>query len=157
MPRTLSSNALAAVFAQHSEEAFLMLVTFTHVPTAETYHAALNTENVTSNGIVYTATWFEIQLPEISNRSPQGCQVTMDNVDLRLVGLLRSITQPLQVTIQVVLASSPDTIEMEFTDLVLREATWDAAKISGRLVSEDPLNQAFPAHLYEPRTFQGLF
>jgi len=157
MPRTLSDRALHAVFTQHSDETFLLLVTFSHIPTNETYRAALNTENVVSNGQVFTGTYFEIQLPEISNRSPQGCQVSLDNVDMRLVGLLRSITQPLQVTLQVVLASQPDVIEMEFTDLVLREANWDVSKITGRLVSEDPLNQAYPAHLYEPRTFQGLF
>jgi len=157
MPRVLSDNALAAIFTQHTDETFLLLATFTHVPTNETYYAALNTQNVVSNGNVFVATWFDVQLPEISNRSPQGCQVTIDNVDLRLIGMLRSITQPLQVILQIVLASQPDTIEMEFSDLVLREAQWNESKITGRLVSEDPLNQAFPAHMYEPRTFQGLF
>lgn len=157
MPRNLSLNALSAVFRQHTDEAFILLAQFAHWPTNEVYYAALNTENVVSNGQVYTATWFDIVLPEISNRSPQGCQVSIDNVDLRLVGLLRSITEPLAVEIRVVLASQPDVIEMEFTDLVLREATWDVSKITGRLVSEDPLNQAFPAHQYDPRSFQGLF
>lgn len=157
MPRTLSSPAVSAVMRQHTDEAFLMLVTFEHVPTAEIFRCVLNTENIVSNGNVFTATWFDIQLPEISNRSPQGCQVSIDNVDMRLVGLLRNITQPLQVMIQVVLASQPDVVEMEFTDLVLRDATWDSSKITGRLVSEDPLNQAFPAHQYDPRSFQGLF
>lgn len=157
MPRTLSSAAVAAVMRQHTEEVFLLLATFTHVPTNETYRAALNTENVTSNGEVFTATWFDIQLPETGNKAPQGAQVTIDNVDLRFVGLLRSITKPLQVTLQIVLASQPDEVEMELTDLVLREANWDASKITGRLASEDPLNQAFPAHQYDPRSFQGLF
>lgn len=157
MPRTLSGNALAAIFTQHTEEAFLLLARFRHEPTDETYYAALNTENVVSNGVVHTATWFEIQFPEVGNRAPQGCQVSIDNVDLRLVGLLRTITQPLQVRLQVVLASTPDVVEMEFEDLVLREANWNVSKITGRLVSEDPLNQVYPAHLYEPRSFQGLF
>lgn len=157
MPRNLSAEALAAVMRQHSEEAFLLLAEFSHIPTNETFYAALNTENVVHDGNVYVATHFEVILPEISNRSPQGTSVVLDNVDLRLVGLLRSITQPLSVTLRVVLASQPDVIEMEFTDLVLREANWDVSKITGRLASEDPLNQAFPAHQYDPRSFQGLF
>lgn len=157
MPRNLSSAALEAVYAQHTDEAFILLVEFSHAPTSEIYRAALNTENVVSNGAVYTATYFDILLPEIAKRSPQGTEVTIDNVDLRLVGLLRSITEPLRVVLRVVLASTPDVIEMEFEDLVLREANWDASRITGRLVSEDPLNQAFPAHMYEPRTFQGIF
>jgi len=157
MPRIVSDRALEAVMAQHTDEAFILLVEFSHPPTSEIYRAALNTENIVSNGEIYTATYFDVQLPEISNKSPQGTQITIDNVDLRLIGLLRSITTPLQVTIRLVLASQPDVIEMEFTDLLLREVDWDESKITGRLVSDDPLNQAFPAHQYDPRSFQGIF
>jgi len=157
MPRTLSDRALGAMMSQHTEEAFILLVEFRHDPTNEVYRAALNTENVVSNGQVYVATWFDVQLPEIANRSPQGTQLTLDNVDKRLVGLLRRITQPLKVIMRVVLASTPDVIEMEFLDLVLRETDWNASVITGTLSSEDPLNQAFPSHLYDPRSFQGLF
>lgn len=157
MPRTLSDRALASVMAQHTDEAFILLMTFTYAPTNEIYRCALNTENIVSNGNVFTATYFDIQLPESSNQAPQGCQITLDNVDMRLIGLLRGIAEPLKIVIQVVLASQPDVIEMEFTDLVLREVQWDASKINGRLVSEDPLNQAFPGHMYEPRTFPGIF
>jgi hypothetical protein len=157
MPRTLSQPAIAALMAEVTNEAFLLLVSFTHVPTAETYRCVLNTEDIVSNGHVFTATYFEFTLPEISDRAPQGCNVSVDNVDRRLVSLLRTITEPLQVTVQLVLASSPNIVEMELTDLVLREVRWDVSKINGTLVSEDPLNQAFPGNKYEPRTFPGIF
>lgn len=143
--------------AQHTDEAFILLVEFTHVPTNETYRAALNTEDIVSQGEVYTACYFDIALPDVGNNAPQGSQLTLDNVDMRLVGLLRRITQPLKATLRVVLATTPDVIEMEFEDLTLREVNWDASKISGTLSSEDPLNQAFPSHMYDPRSFQGLF
>lgn len=157
MPRPLSAPAMSALMAQVTDEAFLVLITFTHVPTSETYRCVLNTEDIVSNGETFTATYFEFTLPETSDRAPQGCQIAVDNVDQRLVGLLRSITEPLQVLVQLVLASSPDTIEMELPDLVLREADWDSSKITGTLVSEDPLNQKFPGNIYDPRTFQGIF
>lgn len=157
MPRALSSNAVREALAEHSTDAFLMLVEFTYPATGETFRVALNTEDVTSGGHAYTATYFEVTLPETSDRAPQGCQITVDNVDLRMIDLLRSIVTPLSVTIRVVLASSPDVIEMELADLVLREVTWNAQTITGTLVSEDPLNQKFPGHDYEPRTFQGIF
>jgi hypothetical protein len=157
MPRPLSTSALQALFAQETEQAFLLLVKFYSPETSETYRCVLNTENITSNGFEFVATYFEVALPEVSDAAPAGCEISVDNVDRRLVGMLRSITQPLQVTLQVVLASTPDQIEMEYTDLVLREANWDVSKIRGKLVSEDPLNQIFPGHMYEPRTFEGLF
>lgn len=157
MSRPLSTAALQAAMAQNTNEAFILLVTFVHAPTLETYRCCLNTEDITSNGNVFTATYFEITLPEDGDRAPAGCQITVDNVDRRLVGLLRKITEPLQVTVQVVLASQPNVIEMEFTDLVLREAQWDEYKISGMLASEDPLNQVFPGHLYDQKSFPGIF
>lgn len=157
MPRILSNRALSAVMAQHTEEAFIVLLTLTHEPTNEVFRAALNTENVVSNGQVFVATYFDVSLPELANKSPQGTQISIDNVDLRLIGLLRSITKPLQAMLQIVLASTPDVVEMEFTDLVLRETDWDVSLVTGTLVSEDFLNQAFPAHQYDPRSFQGIF
>jgi hypothetical protein len=157
MSRPLSAGAIAALLAQRTNEAFILLVTFSHAATSEVFRAALNTEVVVSNGEVFTPTYFEVTLPEEGDRAPQGCQITVDNVDRRLVGLLRSITTPLDVQIQLVMASTPDIVEMEFNDLVLREVDWDVSKITGTLVSEDPLNQVFTGHLYGPQAFPGIF
>jgi hypothetical protein len=157
MPRSLSNAALKAMMDEVTNEAFLLLVTFAHLPTNEIFRVVLNTEDITSQGALFTATFFEFSLPETSDRAPQGCNVSMDNVDRRMVDMLRRITEPLRVRIQLVLASQPDVIEMQLDDLVLREVSWDANRIEGTLVSEDPMNQAFPGHLYEPRTFQGIF
>jgi hypothetical protein len=157
MPRALSNSALQAMMAEVTNEAFLLLVTFFYAPTSEIFRVVLNTEEITSQGAQFTPTFFEFSLPETSDRAPQGCNVSMDNVDRRMVDLLRRITEPLKVRIQLVLASQPDIIEMQLDDLVLREVSWDAQRIEGTLVSEDPMSQAFPGHLYEPRTFQGIF
>lgn len=157
MSRPISAAAMEAIMAQTTSEAFILLLTFVHSPTLETYRCCLNTEDITSNGNVFTATYFEITLPEDSDRAPQGCQITVDNVDRRLVNMLRTITKPLDVTVQLVLASQPNVVEMEITDLVLREAKWDVYKISGMLASEDPLNQVFPGHLYDQKSFPGIF
>lgn len=157
MPRALSGKALSAVLAQETSEAFLMLATFTHVPSSESYRVVLNTENIVSRGNTYTATYFELNLPEESDRAPQGCTISIDNTGLDLVYVLRQITEPLKVTIELVLASQPDIVELSLVDLILREVTWDVSRVTGTLVSDDPLNQKFPAHIYEPRTFAGVF
>jgi hypothetical protein len=157
MPRTLSPQALQALTAEVTDEAFILLVKFSHPATSETYRVCLNTEPIFSNGFEFTPTYFEFALPETSDRAPQGCQISVDNVDRAMVDLLRQITTPLEVQIQMVLASQPDVVEMQLDDLILREVSWDVSRINGTLVSEDPLNQAFPCHLYEPRTFQGIF
>lgn len=155
MARNFSSNAMRALMAEVTDEAFLLLITFSHA--TDVYRVVLNTESVFSQGYEFVPCWFEITLPESDDRAPQGCQISIDNVDRRMVELLRSVTDPVRVRVQLVLASQPNIIEMQIDDLVLREASWDASRITGRLTSEDPLNQKWPGHLYEPRTFQGIF
>ena len=155
MPRPLSTQAMRAVLAEVSNEAFIMLITFSHA--VDTYRVCLNTEPIRSNGYEFTPCYFEITLPELSDKAPQGCNISIDNVDRRMIDTLRAVTDPVRVTVQLVLASQPDVIELQLDDLVLREVTWDASRINGTLKSEDPLNEQFPGHLYEPRTFQGIF
>lgn len=157
MPRPLSGRAMRSIMAQVSDEAFILLVTFWHEDTGEVFRACLNTEPIFSQGFEFSAVYFEITLPENSDRAPQGCQISIDNVDRRMVELLRAITSPIKVRLQLVLASQPDVVEMQFDDLVLREVSWDASRVSGMLSAEDLLNQMFPSHLYEPRTFPGIF
>lgn len=155
MPRPLSAPAVEALMAANTNEVFILLVTFWHG--SEIYRCCLNTENIVSNGLEYTAMYFEFLLPEVGDRAPQGCEIRVDNVDPRMVDMLRRVVTPVQVKIELVLASQPDVVEMTLEDLVMREATWSVSSISGKLMIEDMLNTGFPANIYEPRTFQGIF
>lgn len=155
MPRPLSAPAIDALLAQSTGQAFVLLVTFTHA--VETFRCCMNTEMITSRGQQFTPTFFQFRLPETSDKAPQGCEISVDNVDQRMVDILRRITTPIKVLIELVLASQPDVVELAIGDLVLREVSWNIHQISGKLMVEDMLNSAFPGHIYEPRTFQGIF
>lgn len=155
MPRVFSPQAVEALMAQNTAQAFILLVTFSHG--SDVFHACLNTEPITSRGVEYTPTYFNFQLPEVSEAAPSSCQIIVDNVDQRMVDLLRRITTPIQVKIEMVLGSQPDVVEMTLEDLVMRNVTWDSQHINGKLEIEDMLNSKFPAYLYEPRTFPGIF
>jgi hypothetical protein len=157
MARTLSARAVQSALALRSTDAWLVLITLTDPVSGVTYRGAMNTENVTSRGNIFTAVYFTFVLPVDNDEAPKGMSISLDNVDLRLVGLLRQITKPLQVTFEVVLAATPDTVEMTLGDLLMREVTWDESVIEAQLVSDDPLNQAYPKDIYEPRTFPGMF
>jgi hypothetical protein len=157
MPRTLSARAVRAALALETGDAFIVLLTFIDNSDGTRYRVALNTENITSRGNVYTACWFSFSLPPDDDEAPKGVSLSIDNVDLGLIGVLRRITKPLGAIIEIVLAATPDVIEIELHDLLLREVTWDESTITGQLVSDDPLNQAYPGDVYEPRTFPGIF
>lgn len=157
MARTLSARAVRSALALHSTDAWIVLITLHDPLSGTTYRGALNTEDITSRGNVFTAVYFTFNLPTDNDEAPKGMSISIDNVDLRLVGLLRAITQPLQVTFEIVIAATPDTVEMTLGDMLMREVTWDQSVIEAQLVSDDPLNQAFPGDIYEPRTFPGMF
>jgi|SRR6478609_424500 len=157
MPRTLSPAAIRAALALESNTAFLVLVTLTDPTDGTEYRVVCNTENVTSRGEVFTACYFEFVMPPDDDEAPKGVSLSIDNVDLGLVSLLRKITVPIGCKIEVVLNISPDTVEYELTELLLREVEWDESTIQGKLISDDPLNLLYPAHIYEPRTFPSIF
>lgn len=146
---------MSAIMAETTKEAFLLLVTFWHGTT--TFRCAMNTEDVVSRGHTFTATYFDFKMPEVSDKAPEGCQIVVDNVDTRMIDMLRRIVTPMDVKIELVLASQPNVVELELNDLKLREVTWDVSQISGTLRIEDMLNAGFPGNIYEPRTFQGIF
>lgn len=155
--RPFSSATIRSILALDSQDAFILLMTLIDNETSNRYYAALNTQDIVSRGIVFTASYFEFIFPSDSDEAPTGCQVTIDNVDLRLVDLLRRVTKPIGVIVELVVAARPDQVEMQITDLLMREISWDASTIQGTLVSDDPLNARFPSDIYEPRTFGGLF
>lgn len=146
---------MQALMAQETDKTFILLVTFAHEN--EIFRCCLNTEPIISRGQEFTPTYFQILLPEVNDSAPQGCEIQVDNVDARMVDMLRRIVTPVQVKLELVLAEQADTVEVTVDDLVLREASWNANSISGKLMVEDMLNAGFPGNLYEPRTFPGVF
>lgn len=154
--RTLSPTALQAGFESQTAEVFLVLLQITHPNLPEAIRVVNNNENVTSGGNVYIAYPFEIELPGEDSDQPPLARLRIDNVDRLLVATVREIATPPQITIRVVLASQPDTIEMEFQGLTMRNVTYDAATISGELVFEQILVEPV-ATVMTPSKFPGAF
>ncbi len=71
---------------------------------------------------------------------------------------MRSIVgEAMTVTMTVVLASSPNTIEAGPFGFTVREVGYDTTTIEATLQYEDVLNDAHPADIYTPTDFRGLF
>lgn len=155
MPRVFSQAALEALMAESTSQAFILLVTFTH--DQQTFRCALNTEPIVSRGFTFEPTYFNFTMPESGAEAPSSCQIIVDNVDPRMIGMIRTIVKPIKVLIELVLGSQPNTVEMTLDDLVMRNVSWNVSQITGTLMIEDMLNAGFPSHMYEPRTFQGIF
>jgi len=153
----LSLAARRAVNAQETDEVFLLLLALDHDDLAEPIRVVNNTEDVTSRGNAYVAYPFEIALPDEDPESVARVTLRIDNVDREIVKSLRAIQAPLSVALEVVMASSPDTVEAGPFNMTLVAAEYDALTVTGELAFEDVLNESFPGHSYIPSEYPGLF
>lgn len=155
MPRTLSNTALASLNAAETGEVWLVLLTITN-PGITTIRVVNNTEDITSRGNVYQAFPFEIELPGQDPDSPASARLRIDNVDKRIVEAVRSISTPPNITIEVILASQPDTVEIAYADLTLRSVEYDADSVRGELTFESIFSEPVTLSV-TPNRFPGLF
>jgi len=156
MARALSTPAIASQNAEATGEAWLLLLTIVHTELAVPIRVVGNNENITSGGELFVAWDFEIVLPGEDPDNPDTARLSIGNIDPLIIRTLREISSPPSLTIQVVLASAPDTIEIEFAGLVLRNASYDAGTISGDLSFEEILTEPVATTL-TPAMFPGMF
>jgi hypothetical protein len=156
MPRTLSATAVASLNAQETGEVWLVLLTISHPDLPTPIRVVNNNEDITSRGNVYQAFPFEIVLPGEDPDSPPRAAIRIDNVDRSVIALIRSISSAPSVTIEVILASQPNTVEIAYSSLALRNVRYDPSTIEGELFFEPLFNEPITATM-TPSRFPGLF
>lgn len=156
MSRALSTAGLREVFAQNSGEVFLPLLTLTH-PSMTTLRVVNNFSNVTSRGDVYQAFPFELTLPSDATERLPAAKLSLSNVDRRLIDEIRTLSGPIAVTLEVVTATTPDTVEVGPFVFDLIVADYGIDTITGELAYEPILNEPYPADNFDPQRFPGLF
>lgn len=154
--RHLSTNALASQNAENTGEVWLTLLTISHSSLTQPIRVVNNNENITSNGELYVAWEFSLGLPGEDPENPSATRLTIGNIDPRIIKSLRAMATPPTVDIQVILASDPDLVELEFGGLVMRNATYDATQITGDLVFEEIMSEPVATTL-TPVSFPGMF
>ena len=155
MSRAFSLNALEAIQARETDEAFLVLLTLSH-PQMTTRRVVRNTVDVTSRGDVFTATAFDFVLPSEDATAEPRVTLQIDNVDRANVEVLRTINTPIDVALEVVLASDPDTVELGPIDMQLRGVQIDALRITGQVAGDPLLDAPYPADTYNQADYPGL-
>lgn len=151
----LSPELKKQIFAQESNDPFLILVTLS----TDSFIARLvnNTKDIVSRGSTYTAYPFKLTLPVDDGQSARAFQIQLDNASLALIQGLRTVTQNIGVTIEMILASIPDEVQMQFTDLTLSTISYDAKKISATIIMDNFLTVEMTSERYTPSLYPGLF
>lgn len=170
---TLSPQAIKAMFSTETDEQLITLLTIqnpanpnTPVRLADSYTgrlANLTTDEevvygVTSRGNDYLFLPLEISLPSEEDAGVGRCNITLNYVTKEAIQLVRTqLTNPTQVTIELILASAPNAVEASFPGFYITAATYNAQSISLQLDMIDYSREPFPCYNFTPNYFPGLF
>lgn len=111
----------------------------------------------TSRGDAFNFLPMKVTFPSSGDDTAPAMSVTLDAVAQEAVPLLRSIRSMASVTIELVLASSPDTVEMAFPAFDLTQFDLSAGSCTVSLSLDSLESEPFPGPTFNPQAFPGLF
>ncbi len=157
MPHPITDSFRAMAMAERTSQVLIALLTLTHSSFGSPLRFASERADVTSRGNVYTATAFDLTLPDDSEKNPTVARLMISNVDRRIMDELRLVSTPIEVAIELVLASDPDTVEVSYPGLLLRHVQATATRIEGDLVLDLFDQEPYPAWRFIPSVYPALF
>jgi len=166
--RNLSTTFIDLMRSQETTDGAILLITIDHEdlgspplyfsndPTTRHTETPLVYKTV-SRGEDYFFVPMKISLPsEPQDGAPQA-SITISNVGQEIIELIRSVLTPASVTIEVVLASDPDTVEITFPTFDLTSVDYDASDVNLTLTIDSMAAEPYPAGAFTPGAFPTLF
>lgn len=157
MSRTVSSVTKQAFLKQQTDRVFLVLVELDHADLASPIRLVNNYENITSNGDVYSAAAFSFTPPVEEDGTIKNSSISFDNVDRAIVEAVRSISSAPTVSVSIIRADAPDTVEAGPWVFYLRGVSYDLHVVAGELYPDNPLRLSASTVSYRNTNFPGLF
>ena len=155
--RTLSTRAIAQANALNGTDVWLVLLTVDHPTFPAPYRFVRNNEDVVSRGETFTAYAFDMTLAVDDGETMPQVSITIDNVTGDMIEVFRGAQGTPYVSIEIVLHTQPDIIEMSLYDMKFDSVTIDQFQVSGNLVAVNLMDTAFPSDTYLPTEFPSLF
>jgi len=165
---SVSDTFKQAAFAQETDEVFVVLLTISSDELEEPIMLSSDPKEkfedlgqdiygITSNGDRYIYLPFEIWLPRDDKTGTVSAKLSIENIDRSIVATARSVTKPVTVKMQCVLASDPDYIEIEFDNFQLSNVKYDVMTVEGDLTLNYWGLEPFPSSCFTPANCPGLF
>lgn len=167
---SMSPEAIKQMFSPDSDADLITLLTFYEddgttvlARLANSYTKRISETDdeviygVTSRGDDYTFLPFEITLPSEEEANAPRCSVVMHDVTRHLIPIIRTITKPVEVKIELVLNKSPDTVEILLEDFEIRNFVYTAEQVTAELTMVSLDREPFPMYSYTPQFNPGLF
>lgn len=155
----VSLAAMQAMFAPETEQVFLACLTISHPDMATPIRVVNDKQDLVRSAGTFIGYPFDAPLPNSQDDQLPQVQIRIDNVDPTILNQLRALDRDddITVTLEIVMASSPDTVEAGPFDFTLKDTSFDVASITGTLAYEDILNEVFPKDTFTPTNAPGLF
>ncbi|WP_342643442.1 DUF1833 family protein [Rhodoligotrophos ferricapiens] len=134
----------------------LLLLTITHSPLAEPIRVVNGRENVMSRGEEFLAFAFHLERPSDSEGTPSG-RLVIANTDRRIGDTIKSISGPVSVKIEYVLASAPDEVQLAYDHFELVNVTATTTRVEGDLIQQRLTSNPWPWQRVTQARFPSLF
>lgn len=160
MSRDTSSALRRMTAAAETGQVLLALIEISHSTILDgPLRLVQDVKPIVMNGNTYTAFPFEVTLPDDDEAASPRVKLKIDAVDQTIMSAIRTMApgEPPTVTISIVLASQPDVIEMQMTNMVLRDVMGTADSIEGELLIDEEDLLRFPEGSFTPFDFPGMF
>jgi len=159
----LSAEGRKDAIKQESDNPFLLCLTVEHEKLLQALRVVANTEDIVRQSGTYSAFPFEIRLPdEDPDRAPRTT-ITIDNVDGTEEGeptmgeIVESFVEPATMTLEAILAKSPDVVEFGPIKMELGDCTYDEMTVQGSLTADGGLSEEpYPGDTYNPVDYPAL-
>jgi hypothetical protein len=147
------------MLAQETGEVFLVCLTLSHPSLSAPYLLVNDQAALVRTAGTFQPFAFDISLPNEQDDALPQVTMTIDNIDTEILVAIRNLGgQRPTVMMEVVLASSPNTVEVGPFNFNILSINYTDATIQGTIGFEDDLlNTAFPADSYTPTNSKGLF
>jgi hypothetical protein len=138
-------------------DAHVILLEFQEDGNSTVHRAAINNEDVTSNGDSFVATDIEIALPNSNDQEP-SVDIAMDNIDREIGKAVNRARNRVGCRIMLVDTSAPDTALMDTLNLmVISSAAGDSERVSASLGPRASLQEPWPPQRTRKQYFPGLW
>lgn len=168
---TMSPAALKAFFSPESDDTLLTLITI-YDPADPSKVVARIADGYTKRimetprDVVYGVTSrnqdfiflpVNISLPSEEFAGAPKCSLSINDVSKQLVPIIRTISGPPKILMELVLASTPDVVEAQFPGFYIINFSYSAESVQAELSMINYASEPFPAYTFTPAYFPGLF
>lgn len=170
--KLVSLNARLTLDAESSEEIHAVLFEITHPDLEKPIRLSTdNADRISDDPLIYGTRskwrnnhstdpflWIVAStvLPSDLDDAPAAATIVLENLDRKMAEVTLSFTTPATFHMAVVLASSPDLVEFEVTDLLLSSSEITAGEITLSISREEIEQEYVPTGRMTSRTFPGL-